>query len=298
VSGGEDGPQGLTATFWFDSGTEGPPSAATVRFSGRRVGVAGVRGPRDTFTKDETIDRVVPGSGRVSVTTRVHGINPGEWSITADVLRPQRAAPGERTPPSRARQATPAAWSWRRWALSEGAAKPVKARWAPLMGFDPVPAVLPGSYTVLVLLGVLVALVLQARLVAHAQVDAGRVLTVSLVALLAGLAGAKLWYLALHPRRWRKSVGVGWCIQGFLAGAVLAVAGMLVILRVPIGTVLDATAPGVFVGLAVGRLGCFFTGCCAVRRRHAGPCGARIAGSGPVEFLPSCWNRLPPASSV
>jgi phosphatidylglycerol:prolipoprotein diacylglycerol transferase len=37
------------------------------------------------------------------------------------------------------------------------------------------------------------------------------------------------------------------------------------LLHLPIGVILDATAPGLFFGMAVGRLGCFFTGCCAGR---------------------------------
>jgi phosphatidylglycerol:prolipoprotein diacylglycerol transferase len=37
------------------------------------------------------------------------------------------------------------------------------------------------------------------------------------------------------------------------------------LIHVPIGLLLDTTAPGLFIGIAVGRLGCFFTGCCAGR---------------------------------
>ena len=36
-------------------------------------------------------------------------------------------------------------------------------------------------------------------------------------------------------------------------------------LDVSAGRVLDATAPGIFFGLAVGRPGCFLSGCCAGR---------------------------------
>jgi phosphatidylglycerol:prolipoprotein diacylglycerol transferase len=37
---------------------------------------------------------------------------------------------------------------------------------------------------------------------------------------------------------------------------------MLVTFKVPVGAFLDAIAPGLMLGLAVGRVGCFFAGCC------------------------------------
>jgi phosphatidylglycerol:prolipoprotein diacylglycerol transferase len=42
------------------------------------------------------------------------------------------------------------------------------------------------------------------------------------------------------------------------------------LLRLPVGTLLDVTTPGVFLGMALGRPGCFLTGCCAGR-----PTGSR-----------------------
>jgi len=54
----------------------------------------------------------------------------------------------------------------------------------------------------------------------------------------------------------------GWCIQGFITGAILAAAIVLAVLNIPAGVFLDATAPGLLVAMAVGRVGCFFAGCC------------------------------------
>src|SRR5262249_9932478 len=45
---------------------------------------------------------------------------------------------------------------------------------------------------------------------------------------------------------------------------VVLVAGSL-LAHLNLGTVLDLTAPGLFMGMAVGRVGCFFAGCCAGR---------------------------------
>lgn len=57
----------------------------------------------------------------------------------------------------------------------------------------------------------------------------------------------------------------GLCIQGFIAGVALVLTSGLVLLHLPIGTFLDSTAPGLFLGMAIGRPGCFLTGCCAGR---------------------------------
>jgi len=54
----------------------------------------------------------------------------------------------------------------------------------------------------------------------------------------------------------------GWCIQGFLVGFLAVVTAGLVIGRLPVPVVLDASTPGLFLGLAAGRVGCFFGGCC------------------------------------
>ena len=46
---------------------------------------------------------------------------------------------------------------------------------------------------------------------------------------------------------------------------VLAGLPVLFLSGLPVGRVMDAGAPGLFAGVAIGRLGCFLTGCCAGR---------------------------------
>jgi len=74
-----------------------------------------------------------------------------------------------------------------------------------------------------------------------------------------GIVGAKVWFIVLHRREHRLE---GWCIQGFITGTILTAAILLVVLDVPVGAFLDAAAPGLLVAMAVGRVGCFFAGCC------------------------------------
>jgi len=68
----------LAVTYWFDPAPHTGSYPVTVRFSGRRIDVKGRLSPGDRFAQDETIEEVVPGSGPISLTARVRGINPGE----------------------------------------------------------------------------------------------------------------------------------------------------------------------------------------------------------------------------
>lgn len=80
MSGDAGGTQGeteaLTVTHWFDPVTE-RPYAATVRFLGTRLAIAGKAQSTDTFVRDELVEGIVPGSGPVSVTTQGYGLQAG-----------------------------------------------------------------------------------------------------------------------------------------------------------------------------------------------------------------------------
>ena len=261
-------PEALSVTHWFESGTDGDPFAARVRFSGRRVGLRGKPLPGDTFVKEEVIDPVVPGSGPVSVTTWVYGLNPGEWTVSAELIRRghlRGRRPADRRGGGGGQSLPRGAWSWRRWALSNGAFAPVRTRWAPSVRMARIPAVIRGAWSGLVGLGVLVGAVIQAVLLARHDVPVTLALAIDLVALLSGLLAAKLLYVALRPHAWRQSIGEGWSVDGFLVVMPAVALGALLALDLPIGAFLDASAPALFFGVAIGRLGCFFTGCCAGR---------------------------------
>jgi len=120
----------------------------------------------------------------------------------------------------------------------------------------------------LVGLGAAVALTVQALLAAHAGLPVTRVLLLSLVACVVGLVGAKLYYLTgyyLGGRRPPSLLTVGMCIQGFVLGAIGALVVGAWVVGVPVGALLDVTAPGLLFGMTIGRFGCFFGGCCAGR---------------------------------
>ena len=258
----------LVLSHWFDSGEAGEPYTATVRLEGRREGVVGKPTPRDTFVKEEAINGIVPGTGAVSISSSVHGLVPGEWAVTGEVIRPASHAGGAHLHERRQRVASEplrrATWSWRRWTLSTAPDGPVKTRWEPLAPLAPMPAGLPGIWVILALLGIVVTLVSQALILAHENVPAGQGLVVSLVVVVASLVAAKIWYAALHPGPWRQWIG-GWSVDGFVfVGPPVAILA-LIASNLPVGLFLDASAPGLFLGIAIGRVGCFLTGCCAGR---------------------------------
>lgn len=257
-------PEALVVTYWFDSGDEGEPYDATVRLTGRRVGIRGTPKAADSFTRDETIEGVVPGTGPVSITAWVYDLQHGEWEVDARLIPTSRGARSSHSRMGSLPALQRATWSWRRWALSTAPAVPIKTRWALMAPLARQPAVIPGVYTALAVVGFVVALALQAAILARAGTPFEPPLAASLVALVAGLGGAKAWYKALHPDEpWFK--GGGWAVDGFLVIAPLVAAITLFAWDQPIGVVLDATTPGIFFAVAIGRVGCFMTGCCAGR---------------------------------
>lgn len=256
-------PAALVVTHWFDSGDDGAPYDATVRLSGRRVGVRGAPRAGDSFTKDEAIVGVVPGTGPVTITAWVYGLQHGEWEVSARLIpgsRSGRAASSRTSSPPAIERAT---WSWRRWAVASAPASPIKTRWAILAPLARQPAVIPGIYAALAIVGFVVALALQAAILLRDGIPFAPPLAASVLALAAGLIGAKVWYWVLHPNE--SLIKGGWAVDGFLVVAPLVAAVTFFAWGQPIGVVLDATAPGIFFAVALGRVGCFLTGCCAGR---------------------------------
>ena len=234
-----------------------------VRFQGHRCGT-GARGTaRDQFIREERIDSLGPASGRVCITARIQGINPGDWEVSAAAVDPAGGLP------RRARRVTPAglvlhraAWSWRRWSLAEAPSEPVHTRQNPLVS---IPGIVLGIWPAMVAVGIAVALVSFALLYGPAG-GRGPAAPVVLGALFAGAIGAKAWFML--PRRRRhpeEGLFIGWCIQGFVTGVLVGVAIPALLGAIPAGIFLDAAAPGILFGIGAGRIGCFLAGCCVGR---------------------------------
>ena len=148
--------------------------------------------------------------------------------------------------------------------MPEGAAEG-STGWAGVIQ-QQAPGVLLGSWAALVGLGAAVAVGLQGILAAHLGLSVVGVVLVSLVSSLIGLIGAKVYYLAVYPAKRRQAlIGGGMCIQGFVLGAAAGLAVGSWVAGIPIGPLLDLTAPALMFGMTIGRFGCFFSGCCVGR---------------------------------
>jgi phosphatidylglycerol:prolipoprotein diacylglycerol transferase len=252
--------EAVTATCWFQPPRADGPSAVSIRFRGASVSA------RETFDYVERIDGIVAGSGPIAVTGRALTDHPGRWAVRAEAVPEEgpahrlAAAPA----PPRARPGSPRRWLWTKGnplALG-GTGGPSTTR---LAAFATAPGIVPGAWAGCVALGAAIAFVLQAFVGTRLGVPAGAGLTVSAVAILVGAVGAKVWFLALHGHSAGAVPSQGLCIQGFVVGATLVELLGARVTRVPTGALLDAIAPGLLLAMAVGRQGCFLSGCCAGR---------------------------------
>jgi phosphatidylglycerol:prolipoprotein diacylglycerol transferase len=247
--------QALVVTHYFDA--DDLEGSATVRLTGKRVGSHGRQNLTDVFTQDDRIDDIEPGCGPTSVTSWVYGLAPGEWAVTAEVV-----STGDRRRPVFIARA---GWSFRRWALSADAPTTVRTRLALLAPLARVPGVIPGIWPALGAAAVMIALVMQRIMQPHENVSVDVPIVVPLAALAAGLLGAKVWYAVLHPGPLRRALLGGWAVDGFLVVAPIVAVLSLLALGLPVAAFLDAVTPGLFLAVAIGRIGCFFAGCCAGR---------------------------------
>lgn len=242
-------PQALGISYRFDTPRDGEPFSVSVRFVGRRVGTKRKPGPHDSFNTVETIDRVVPGSGPVTLTTRLLDVTPGEWSVTATATTGRQ---GRVRTKDRAHYRLPTGSSSGTTILA-----PVARVLAPGAHL--------GVWPLLVSVGAVVALATQYQLARHAGLPSTRILLISLAASLVGLVTAKLYYVVEHHGSRPSVLTAGMCIQGFVLGALAVLAFGAAATDLSPGQVLDVTTPGLLFGMAIGRYGCFFGGCCAGR---------------------------------
>jgi len=126
------------------------------------------------------------------------------------------------------------------------------------------------TYGLLVAIAFLAALWVAGRLAAKAGLHKETVLNLGIYCALAGIVGAKLLMILLDPAvrgNWREIFSLstlqaaGIFYGGFVAALVTAFVYMW---RngLPALKTADAFAPGLALGHAIGRLGCFSAGCC------------------------------------
>lgn len=127
------------------------------------------------------------------------------------------------------------------------------------------------TYGILVALGFLAAIAIVTRLARREGLDIERVTNLAVYCALAGLAGAKLLMFALDFDFYWRNPGNIFSLDTLLSagvyyGGFLGALGFAWIYMkrqgLPWLKTADIFAPGVALGHAIGRLGCFAAGCC------------------------------------
>lgn len=255
-------PQGLALTYWFDAEPDGDPYPMSIRFTGKFSGRLRTDGEpaaidqapaKESFEIVRTLDTVVPGSGRIAFTNRILGLAPGEWQVSATPT-PGSGSDGD---DRECRQRST------RHSRSSSQASGVSS-YGPVVDVS-APGTRLGAWPALVSSGALIALITLALLAARQGLPVMQLLAISLVACLMGLVGAKWYYLLTHRAEKPNLLTAGMCIQGFVIAAIFTIIIGGAVIGIPIGPILDVITPGLLLGMSVGRLGCFFGGCCAGR---------------------------------
>jgi phosphatidylglycerol:prolipoprotein diacylglycerol transferase len=125
------------------------------------------------------------------------------------------------------------------------------------------------SYGLMLVLGFLAAVWVIKHLSRGFSPNRDVVVNAALWALVAGLIGARAFYVLHHLREftgnWTAVYTVWRGGLELLGGALLAILVILLYIRryrLPARKYMDVVAIGLFVALAIGRIGCFLNGCC------------------------------------
>lgn len=125
------------------------------------------------------------------------------------------------------------------------------------------------TYGVLLAIAFLAGLYVAARLARKDGMDAARVTDLGVYVLIAGLLGAKLLLVVVEWGHYKVNPGEIWSLLqsgGVFYGGLLGALPVAWLLARRYGLdgwrTADVLAPGVIVGQAIGRLGCFAAGCC------------------------------------
>src|SRR5580704_12738538 len=127
------------------------------------------------------------------------------------------------------------------------------------------------TYGTLVALGFLLGLWITLRLARRAKLPIEPVTNLAIYCALAGLVGAKLFMILFDFRDYLDGTRTLFSLDTLQAAGVYQGGFLLALLtavlymrrnRLPVFGTCDVFAPGVAVGQAIGRLGCFAAGCC------------------------------------
>ena len=125
------------------------------------------------------------------------------------------------------------------------------------------------TYGFFVALGLLAGIFLAAREAKRLDIDGDKIIDMCFYIVVAAIVGSRLLFVIQNPETFRaapfeafKIWKGGLVFYGGFAGALLVVLIYLKIYRLPLGKVADIAALSIPLGHFIGRMGCFFAGCC------------------------------------
>jgi phosphatidylglycerol:prolipoprotein diacylglycerol transferase len=129
------------------------------------------------------------------------------------------------------------------------------------------------TYGFLVSLGVLIGLWISVRNSERLGIDGEKAWNLGILVVLCGIVGAKVLYVINEGMSLREIFSIetlqaGGVFSGGLIAALLAAAWYVRRHHMPALGTCDAFAPGLALGHAIGRIGCFAAGCCYGKPTH------------------------------
>ncbi|MDD2818143.1 MAG: prolipoprotein diacylglyceryl transferase [Candidatus Nanopelagicales bacterium] len=231
-------PQALGVSLVFETPESGPPFDLPISIVTSRIADPGMTPAPDEpnqFSVSHTLRAIPSGLGRVSATVRIPQANSGLWRVRAQA-EPLIA-------PMQATGAT---------------------AFRPLINVS-APGVVIGAWPAMVAIGALVGSTLLAWLASRAGIAMIDIVWLALVSCLAGTLGAKAYFLAEARTMAAARSGAGMCLQGFVIASLATFVIGTWVLGLPTLVLLNMATPGLLIGMALGRLGCWAGGCCTGR---------------------------------
>ncbi len=124
------------------------------------------------------------------------------------------------------------------------------------------------GYGTMLLAGFLSGTALVAWRALRLGIDPELMITLIFWGFVPGIIGARVYYVLTHANEFHSFGEMlnitqgGLVVYGSLIGGMLGFGAFLIRYRLPLLPMLDLLTPGMLLGLALGRLGCFLNGCC------------------------------------
>jgi phosphatidylglycerol---prolipoprotein diacylglyceryl transferase len=138
------------------------------------------------------------------------------------------------------------------------------------------------SYGLMILLALLSAFVISSKRAGTIGIDTDELPGMYLLVAIAGILGARLFYFLFsdtadffsNPMIFFDGSEGGLVFYGGAIGGVITGVIYCYLKKIPVWKMSDIGGPAIMLGLAVGRIGCFFAGCC-----HGAACDAQVSST-------------------